>query len=83
MPMGCDNVWYGNNADGTKSSDYCLHCWQDGTFTAPNLTMEQMVEICVPHMVADPKMGFTEESARGLMYEMLPKLKRWKEKSEE
>ena len=82
MPMGYTEKWLGTNADGTKNPEYCSYCWKDGAFAAPEMTMDEMIEICIPYMVANPKMGFTEESARKLMYEMLPHLKRWKKDGE-
>ena len=40
-------------------------------------TMEEMIEICVPNMVAaNPRMS--EEEARKSMLEWFPTLKRWK-----
>ncbi len=39
--------------------------------------MDEMIEICVPHMVsANPSM--TDEDARGMMKKYFPTLKRWK-----
>eukprot|EP00766_Chilomastix_caulleryi_P001998 gnl/Chilomastix_caulleri/2970.p2 GENE.gnl/Chilomastix_caulleri/2970~~gnl/Chilomastix_caulleri/2970.p2 ORF type:complete len:81 (+),score=20.02 gnl/Chilomastix_caulleri/2970:138-380(+) len=41
-----------------------------------DITMEQMIDICIPFMLKhDPKM--TEEEARGIMNECMPKLERW------
>ena len=78
MPMGYTDEHLGTNADGSKNPEYCDYCWQNGQFTAPNLTMEQMVELCVPYMVQNSEQDFTEASARQLMQEALPMLKRWK-----
>jgi hypothetical protein len=38
------------------------------------MTMDDMIETCVPFMV---EQGMTEEIARDLLTESLPKLKRW------
>ena len=65
---------YGTNADGTPNEDYCKYCYANGAFTVPDITMERMIEICVPYMV---EQGMEEESARYLLEEYLPKLKRW------
>lgn len=76
MPMGDNNEMYGTNADGSKNTDYCKYCFEQGIFTF-NGTMEEMIEICVPHMVsANEKMS--EEEARNSMLEWFPTLKRWK-----
>ncbi len=75
MPMG-DAELYGTNSDGTKNEDYCKYCYVDGQFTS-NISMDEMIEFCVPHMVsANP--GMSEEKARGMMKEFFPTLKRWK-----
>jgi hypothetical protein len=38
------------------------------------MTMDDMIETCVPFMV---EQGMAEDSARDLLKESLPKLKRW------
>lgn len=73
MPMQSE-ADYGTNADGSKSSDYCRYCYESGAFTS-DMTMEQMAEICVPHMV---QAGMSEQGARQTMAQTLPLLKRWK-----
>jgi hypothetical protein len=75
MPMGETDENYGTEADGTKSKDYCKYCYENGEFTF-NGSMEEMIEICVPHMAsANPDM--TEDKARNIMKEWFPTLKRW------
>jgi hypothetical protein len=37
--------------------------------------MEQMIEICIPHVSAAT--GMSEVNARKMMYEFFPTLKRW------
>lgn len=74
MPLVNEDL-LGTEADGSPSSRYCTYCYQDGRFTY-DCTMEQMVDICVEHMVY-PGSGFTEEMARSHMEELLPRLERW------
>lgn len=77
MPMGDGREQYGTNADGSKNEDYCSYCFENGAFTFHG-TMEEMIEICIPPMVAaNPKM--TEEEARKIMREWFPTLKRWQQ----
>lgn len=77
MPMGNTDELYGTNADGGKSVDYCSYCYQNGAFTYEG-SMEDMIEMCVPHMTAaHPEM--TEDEARVTMLEYFPMLKRWKQ----
>ena len=76
MPMGGGGDAYGTNADGSRNEDYCRYCFENGAFTFQG-TMEEMIEICVPHMAAaNPDMS--EEEARKAMEEWFPTLKRWK-----
>lgn len=76
MPMGDSDELYGTNADGSKNDDYCKYCFEKGAFTFQG-TMEEMIAICIPPMVAaNPNM--TEEDARKIMQEWFPTLKRWK-----
>ena len=42
MPMSRDEKGGGTNADGSKSTIYCSHCWAAGEFTMPDLTVDQM-----------------------------------------
>lgn len=66
----------GTEADGSPSRSYCRYCYQDGHFSY-ECTMDQMVDICVEHMVY-PGSGFTAEQARSHMQELLPQLERWR-----
>ena len=76
MPIGDTDELFGTNADGSKNADYCKYCFENGEFTF-KVTMEEMVEICVPHMAAaNPNM--TQDDARKAMLEWFPTLKRWK-----
>lgn len=76
MPMGAKDELFGTELDGNKSEDYCKYCYENGSFTR-DVTAEEMIEICIPHVVAaEPEL--TSEEARKLMREVLPGLKRWK-----
>lgn len=59
----------GTEKDGSKSTDYCVYCYENGGFKMPDITMGQMMEICVPHMVQN---GMSEEYARDLLQKHLP-----------
>ena len=76
MPMGETDELYGTNTYGSKNEDYCKYCFENGAFTFAG-TMEEMVEVCVPHMTAaHPEMS--GEEARKAMLAWFPTLKRWK-----
>lgn len=73
MPLGTPEE-YGTNADGSKNEEYCIYCYKDGKFGNENETLEEMIETCVPFMV---KEGMSEEQARQILNDSLPRLKRW------
>lgn len=75
MPMGTTDELYGTEEDGSKSKDYCKYCYEKGAFTF-NGSMEEMIEICVPHMVSEND-GVSAMEARKMMGEWFPTLKRW------
>jgi hypothetical protein len=43
MPLSRDALGGGTNADGSRSNEYCSHCYQSGRFTEPNLSLEEMM----------------------------------------
>lgn len=75
MPM--DDGMIGKDKDGTPNEEYCQWCYADGTYTYGD--MDKLIDVCVPHMVAQ---GFTEEEARTYMKEKLPTLNYWKKYDE-
>jgi hypothetical protein len=62
----------GTNIDGSPNPDYCHHCFKDGDFTS-NISLEQMIERCIPFMLHD----MSEKDARASLEKQLPALKRW------
>ena len=75
MPL--DDSIIGRNKDGSLNEEYCKWCYADGTYTYSS--MDDLIEVCMPHMVGQ---GFTEEQARGYMKNMLPTLNYWKKYGE-
>ncbi|KZL89931.1 effector binding domain-containing protein [Clostridium magnum] len=73
MPM--NEEFYGTEANNEKNQEYCIYCYENGAFKQPELTMEQMIDVCVPFM---KNKGMKEQEARALMSSCLPQLKRWK-----
>jgi hypothetical protein len=43
MPLSRDALGGGTNADGSRSAEYCSHCYRIGRFTEPNLSLEEMM----------------------------------------
>ncbi len=62
------------DADGSFNERYCKWCWSGGAFTQ-ECTLEEMVEICLPHM---PLAKTDPEACRAYMRNLLPTLERWK-----
>ena len=75
MPMEKPDL-FGTNTDGTRSNEYCTYCFQNGKFTEPEITMQQMIDKCVGIMAQRNIMA--EKDARKLMAGTIPNLKRWK-----
>lgn len=71
MPL--EDAIISHNSDGTMNEDYCKWCFADGTYTYSD--MDDLIEVCVKHMISDQ---FSEEQARSYMKKMLPKLDYWK-----
>ena len=66
----------GTEADGTPSGDYCRYCYQNGAFTAPEATMEDMIAFNLKFNAENGfPMGPLEEAERG-MRQWFPQLKR-------
>ncbi len=63
----------GTESDGTKSGRYCVHCYADGAFTAPDATVEQMREYSIKGMTES---GWPRFLAK-LMTTRIRKLPRW------
>ena len=69
---------FGTNADGTRNEEYCLYCYQNGTFTR-DVTMEEMLETnlkYLDHWNKETGNNFTAEEARPMLRGFLSTLKR-------
>jgi hypothetical protein len=43
MPLSKDPMVGGTNADCSRSTEFCSHCYRAGSFTEPDITVDQMV----------------------------------------
>jgi hypothetical protein len=73
MPLAKDEQGGGTEADGTKSAMYCHHCYQQGKFTLPDITANQMIDLVKGKMKEMHIPGFLSY----FMTRNIPKLKRW------
>ena len=74
MPMKKDEKGGGNNVDGTKSPKFCSYCYQEGKFTRPDCTAEQMQQRVKEKMKELGFPGFLT----GFFTSRIPKLERWR-----
>ncbi|MDO8688712.1 MAG: zinc ribbon domain-containing protein [Dehalococcoidia bacterium] len=74
MPLSQDEQGGGTKADGTRSAEYCSHCYQKGQFTEPGLTAGQMVAKVLGML---KQMGIPGPQAE-MLAKGVPDLKRWK-----
>ncbi|NKI20373.1 effector binding domain-containing protein [Paenibacillus dendritiformis] len=73
MPLHSEEQ-LGTDKGNGKVQDYCIYCYEDGAFKQPDMTMEEMIETCVPFVVEN---GMEEQAARAMLKNYLPTLKRW------
>ncbi len=76
MPLKKDEKGGGTNANGSKSKMYCSKCYENGKFTAPNMTVDEM-KVLVKGKLKE--FGFPGFLA-GFFTKGIPKLERWKNK---
>lgn len=67
--------FFGTNRDGSITDEYCTFCWQNGEFTKPDQTLDEMIQASVKNMTQDLHMP--EEKAQELASAYIPTLKRW------
>ncbi|MEP6788081.1 MAG: zinc ribbon domain-containing protein [Acidobacteriota bacterium] len=75
MPIEASFDNLGTEADGTPSSEYCMFCYQNGGFTDPAQTVDEMVQSSIDFMTAN--LSFRREEATQMSNDVIRKLKRW------
>ncbi len=68
----------GTEADGTPSGDYCRYCYQNGEFTAPDATMDDIIAFNLKFNAENGQPFGPQEEAEKMMRSWFPALKRWK-----
>lgn len=72
--MPIDNVAdRGTEKDGSKSSEYCRYCYQNGAFINPNMSFDEMKSLVTSKM---KKMNLSSDLIQKSL-RSLPDLKRW------
>lgn len=75
MPLSAEFDGFGTEADSSKSAEFCKFCYQNGSFTKPTQTVDEMVQSSIDFMVAEFKMPV--EQATQMSNEYIRRLKRW------
>ncbi len=73
MPLKRDSKGGGTHADGSKSLMYCSHCYQDGKFTQPDITVDEMKSLVKGKLKEFGIPGLLT----GVFTRNIPKLARW------
>ncbi|WNS41640.1 zinc ribbon domain-containing protein [Paenibacillus sp. MMS20-IR301] len=64
----------GTDKAGNKVEDYCMYCYEQGEFKQPNITLQEMTDLCAGYLIEE---GMDEAAARQMLNASLPLLKRW------
>jgi len=73
MPLRRDENGGGTEADGSRSTKYCSHCYVGGKFVLPDITVAQMQDRVRTRIT---EMGFPS-ILTGLFTRKIPHLERW------
>ena len=77
MPMDKPEL-FGMNADETQNNEYCVYCYQNGEYTNPNITMDEMLGIGLKGIDENPDLGGAMKWMIKKMYPgQLKRCKRW------
>lgn len=74
MPLNKDEKIRGTESNGNSSEMYCSHCYENGKFTLPDITVDEMRETVTNKII---EMKFPKFVAKFLTRNTC-KLKRWK-----
>ena len=74
MPLKRDEQGGGTNADGSKSKMFCSHCYMNGRFVFPDITVDEMKERVKAKLKEFRVPGFLA----WFFTRNIPNLERWK-----
>ena len=77
MPLKRDEEHGGTEADGSRSATYCSHCYRQGRFVLPDLTVQQMQQRVREKLAEFHIPGFLA----GFFTRGIPKLERWRSRA--
>ena len=73
MPLSSGEL-SGTEKDGSRKKDYCKYCYENGQFTNPQITLEEM-KTRVKSKMEEMKL---DADTIGMAVSSLPNLKRWR-----
>lgn len=73
MPLDRADI-LGTEADGQLHPDYCIHCYKDGVFVNPHLTLEEMKK----RVEMEMKQQDIDQHLINLTVHSLPYFRRWR-----
>ena len=73
MPLSSGEL-SGTEKDGSRKKDYCKYCYENGRFTNPKITLEEM-KTFVKNKMEEMKM---DSDTISMAVSSLPNLKRWR-----
>jgi hypothetical protein len=76
MPLKADPRGGGTNADGSRSSEYCSLCYENGKFHNPDMTVDEMKALIIEKL---REKGYPRFIARFFTFGV-SQLKRWRER---
>ena len=74
MPLKRDLKGGGTDARGSHSTKYCSHCYEDGAFLQPDITVDEMKQLVVDKVKEMKIPGFIGR----LFTRGIPRLERWR-----
>jgi hypothetical protein len=77
MPIAEEFGNLGTEKDGTGNPEYCGFCYQNGGFTNPEQTLEEMIQSSIENMAGN-EINMSLEQATELANSFIPTLNRWK-----
>ena len=75
MPISAEFQNLGTEVDGSQAVEYCSFCYQHGSFTNPDQTVDEMVDSSINFMTTN--MGFDRVQATQMSNDVIRGLKRW------
>ncbi len=68
----------GTEAGGAKSDKFCVHCYRDGSYVEPNITIEEMTKKGIDGVEKSNANFFKKFLMRKSYPTLLRQLERWK-----